>query len=132
MRRARLSLGFSLVEALVALLISAGVLGGFYTALSTGKLLERRAELSGRQALVAHSVLDQVGVDIALRDGATLSGEMNGLAWQMAITSQPEPDLVRHAVELGALLYVKILVAAEQEGDAPLILRSVRYPGAPL
>jgi len=131
-RRHARSHGFSLIEALVSLLIAAGVLGGFYTALSTGKLLERRAELTGRQALVAHSILDQVGTDFPLRDGATLSGQTDGLPWLLAITSQPEADLARPAVERGALLYIKVQVGAEQAGDTPLILRSVRYPGAPL
>lgn len=135
MRRARRqpgSRGFTLIESLVALAIAAIVLQGFYAALSTGGLLERRADAQAARVLVAATVLDRVGVDIPLRDGTRRTDRLDGFDWTLAIGTTPAPDMDLGPVRAGELLYVSVSVTRPDDPAPPVTLRAVRYAQDPL
>lgn len=124
--------GFTLVETLVALAIAALVLGGFYNALSTGSLLDRRANDQAARVLLAATVLDRVGVDIPLRIGTVENGTEGGLAWQLAIGDTPTPDMQLGPIFEGELIFVSVSVV-DRDGDTPpVVLRAIRYAESPI
>jgi Prokaryotic N-terminal methylation motif len=128
-RKAR---GFMLVETLVALAIAGLVLGGFYTALSTGSLLDRRASDQATRMLLATTVLDRVGVDIPLRIGTVENGTEGALAWELAIGDTPTPDMQIGPIFEGELIFVSVSVV-DRDGDTPaVVLRAIRYAEAPI
>lgn len=126
------SRGFMLVETLVALAIAGLVLGGFYTALSTGSLLDNRANDQAARILLATTVLDRVGVDIPLRVGTVENGTDGALAWQLAIGDTPTADMQLGAIFPGELIFVSVSVV-DRDGDTPpVVLRAIRYAEAPI
>ena len=126
-RRAR---GFSLVESLVAVGIAGVVLSGFYQSLSTGSLLEKRADDQAMRVLMAISVMDRVGVDVPLRAGARDNGRDGPLNWTLQIGETPPPDLQIGALYPGELLFVAVSVTDQRAPDLdPVVIRSVRYAG---
>ena len=132
MRRVRASRGFTLLETLVALAIAAIVLNGFYTALSTGSLLDRRADQQAQKLLLATTILDRVGVDVPLRIGTVDNGSQNGLEWELIISAAPTADMDLGPIYPSELAFVFVSVndpAAEAE---PVVLRAIRYATEPL
>ncbi len=132
MRRRGSDTGFSLVEALVALLIAAGALGGFYNAISTGAKLEQRAEQQANLTVIATQLMDQVGVDLPLRDGLRETGRTEAVTWDLAVTSNPQRDMELAAFEAGALLFVIVTVTSTAQDQTSLTLRSIRYRETPV
>jgi hypothetical protein len=131
-RMRRGSKGFMLLETLVALAIAGLVLGGFYSALSTGSLLDRRASDQAARVLLATTVLDRVGVDIPLRVGTVENGTEGSLAWELAIGDTPGPDMQLGAIFEGELIFVSVSVI-DRDGDAaPVVLRAIRYAESPI
>ncbi|KIT15863.1 PulJ/GspJ family protein [Jannaschia aquimarina] len=130
MKRSKSQRGFTLIESLVALAIAAIVLNGFYAALSTGGLLERRAETQAGRMLVAATVLDRVGVDIPLRPGTRLNDRLDGHDWDLVIGTIPAVDMQLGPVRDGELLFVSVSVAVP--GGPPVTLRAIRYAEAPI
>ncbi len=122
--------GFSLIEALVALMLAAGVLGGFYKALSTGAVLENRAEDQAAHVLVATSILDRVGADLPLRNGTRENGTTRGLPWTLTIGDSPTEDMRLGVTMPGDLLFVFVTVG--REGPGQVRLRTIRYAETPL
>jgi prepilin-type N-terminal cleavage/methylation domain-containing protein len=132
LRARRRASGFTLVETLVALAIAGLVLGGFYNALSTGSLLDRRASDQAARVLLAATVLDRVGVDIPLRVGTVENGTDGALTWELAIGDTPAPDMQLGPTFEGELIFVSVSVV-DREGDAPpVVLRAIRYAEAPI
>lgn len=124
--------GFTLIETLVALAIAGLVLAGFWNALSTGSLLDRRANDQAARVLLAATVLDRVGIDIPLRIGTAENGTEGPLAWELAIGDTPAPDMQLGAVFAGELIFVSVSVT-DREGDSPpVVLRAIRYADTPL
>lgn len=78
--------GFSLAEALVALAIGSGVITAYYQALSTGLDLERRAKARAEAAVLADTILDDVGFETRLEPGRREGRTGRGLGWQLSIT----------------------------------------------
>ena len=123
--------GFTLIETLVALAIAAVVINGFYSALSTGTLLDRRADDQAQMVLVASTVMDQVGIDIPLRLGSN-TGQADGLAWQLVISNVRAADMQLGPAYENELIFVSVSVTDPTGDNAPVVLRAVRYTQSPL
>ncbi|MEL6684636.1 MAG: prepilin-type N-terminal cleavage/methylation domain-containing protein [Pseudomonadota bacterium] len=123
--------GFTLIETLVALAIAAVVINGFYSALSTGTLLDRRADDQAQMVLVASTVMDQVGIDIPLRLGSN-TGQAEGLAWQLVISNVRAADMQLGPAYENELIFVSVSVTDPTGDNAPVVLRAVRYAQSPL
>jgi len=129
--RRRSDKGFSLIETLVALAISAIVINGFYSALSTGSLLDRRASDQAEMVFVASNILDRVGVDIPLRPGGD-TGMLQGKRWDLAISTTPTSDMQLGPVYPNELLFLSVSVTDPDSRAAPVVLRAIRYGEAAL
>ena len=133
MDRRRKHMGFTMIETLVALSVAAVVLHGFYTALSTGSLLDRRASLQAQKMFVATNVLDQVGIDIPLRGGVLQTGQTQGFDWELVISSAPPRDMQLGTIYQNELTYVSVSVVDPADPDLPaVVVRSIRYNEDPL
>ena len=124
--------GFSLIEALVALAIAAIVINGFYSALSTGSLLDRRSAQQAEKVLLATTVLDRVGVDIPLRIGTVENGRQRDLDWELVISDIPTADMQLGAVYPNELIFVSVSVSDPLNISTPVVLRAIRYAQSPI
>ncbi|MEM6407167.1 MAG: type II secretion system protein [Pseudomonadota bacterium] len=132
-RRQRGARGFSLIETLVALGIAGAVLSGFYSALSTGSLLAKRAGDQADKVQLAAEILDRVGVDLALRAGVSENGRAGALDWSLQIGQTPPADMQLGPIYEGELLFVYVSVNNRDAPEAaPVVLRAIRYAGDPL
>lgn len=78
--------GFSMIEALVALAIAAGVITAYSRAVSTSLELERRTRARGHASLLAHDLIDRIGFEIPLEAGVLAGRDGDGFTWQLTIT----------------------------------------------
>ncbi|MEL6170138.1 MAG: prepilin-type N-terminal cleavage/methylation domain-containing protein [Pseudomonadota bacterium] len=124
--------GFTLLETLVALGIAALALQGFYSALSTGSLLDARADRQAEKVLAATSILDRVGVDIPMRSGTIDNGEIGDLAWRLVIGTRPTPDMQLGFFREGELMFIAVTVSDTAQGGEPVTMRAIRYAENPL
>lgn len=124
--------GFTLIETLVALAIAGLVLGGFYNALSTGSLLDRRASDQAARVLLAATVLDRVGVDIPLRIGTVETGTEGALAWELVVSDTPASDMQLGPIFPNELIFVSVSVVDRMGDTPPVVLRAIRYAEAPI
>lgn len=124
--------GFTLIETLVALAIAAVILNGFYSALSTGSLLDRRAAEQADKVMTAITVLDRVGVDIPLSVGTVENGRANGLNWELLIGNTPPRDMQLGPIYAGELIFISVSVTERDGGADPVVLRAIRFAGEPL
>lgn len=124
--------GFSLIEALVALAIAAVVINGFYSALSTGSLLDRRATQQADKVLLATMVLDRVGVDIPLRNGTVENGRQRELDWELIISDTPTSDMQIGEIYPNELMFVSVSVSDPSGISTPVVLRAIRYSQSPI
>ncbi len=133
MKRVRsISRGFTLIEAMVALAIAAVVISGFYSALSTGSLLDRRAAQQAAKVFLATTVLDRVGVDIPMRLGTVETGIVRDMEWQLIISGSPAADMALGQVYPNELVFVSVSVSDPQGTSSPVVLRTIRYAQSPL
>ena len=129
-RRSKIARGFSLIETLVALGIAGVVLSGFYSSISTGSLLAKRSDDQAEKVLLAMSVLDRVGVDVALNQGVRDNGRAGPLNWTLQIGATPAQDMQLGPVYENELLFVYVSVTDSRTPDAPaVVVRAVRYAG---
>jgi general secretion pathway protein I len=78
--------GFTLIEVLIAFAILAMVLGVVFRTLSTGLSHERTAGLVTARVLEARSILDRLGIDLALEEG-TIEGRLaTGEPWALTVS----------------------------------------------
>ena len=131
-RRDPLARGFSLVESLVAVAITATALSGFYGALSTGILLGDRADARAAQVLVAATILDRVGPEVNLVPGLAEEGVLDGHRWRLTIGDRPTEDMAFGLVREGELAFVYVTVEPVGGDSASVTLRAIRYLEAPI
>ena len=132
MRRRGAQRGFTLIETLVSLSIAALAITGFYSALSLGLTMERRANGQAEQMLVATQIMDRVGVDITPRPGIQDSGSLRGLDWSLTVSEQGTSDMRLGPLRPGEMIYVYVTVARPGSTGDPLVLRGIRYSETPL
>ena len=124
--------GFTLIETLVSLAIATLAITGFYQALSTGLLMERRAGMQAEQMLAATQIMDRVGVDLAIRPGLQDNGVIRGMDWALVVSETGTPDMQLGVIQPNELLFVYVTVAPTLEGGNPVTLRAIRYKETPL
>ncbi|MBX9884354.1 MAG: prepilin-type N-terminal cleavage/methylation domain-containing protein [Novosphingobium sp.] len=107
--------GFSLVEALVALAITAAAVTTFLTTLGQDAQLENAASLRSVAVMVARSALDR-----ALGGDDTPSGSDQGFGWQVARQPRGLAD------PLDRVPLEDIVVTAGRDGKTLVTLKSVR------
>jgi hypothetical protein len=117
---------------MVALAIAAVVISGFYSALSTGSLLDRRAAQQADKVLLATTVLDRVGVDIPMRLGTVETGTQRAMDWQLIISGTPSPDMDLGQIYPNELVFLSVSVSDPQGVSSPVVLRAIRYAQSPL
>ena len=83
--RQKHSSGFTLIEVLIAFAILALVLGVVFRSLSTGLSHERTAGLVTARVLEARSILDRLGADMALEEGASEGRLATGEPWVLTV-----------------------------------------------
>jgi general secretion pathway protein I len=82
-RRRASGRGFTLIEILIAFAILAVALAGLLRAFSGGLQATTRAERYGEAVLLARSVLERVGSEIAIQPGEQSGRGEDGAAWSV-------------------------------------------------
>ncbi|MEM7497495.1 MAG: hypothetical protein AAF371_05820 [Pseudomonadota bacterium] len=124
--------GFGIPEALVAMLIAAGITAAFYDTVSTGSLLRRTTETRAALALQAYLLLDAVGGEFPLRQGLDRRGERDGLAWRIIVTDSAPMGATATLLDDPALLHIYVSVAPADGRALPYELHAARYRETPL
>lgn len=84
--------GFTLLEVLVAVAILAVALTALFQAFAAGLGGAKQAEAATRAGLIARSLLDRVGADLALVEGVRRGEAADGYAWVLGISPRRERD----------------------------------------
>ena len=100
--------GFTLIEVIIALVVTALAVTALVTAVGTGLDVGDRLEARERASLAARSLLAELGTSIPLdtpedspRSRATLSGQTDGGArWQAEVTRRPSSTSLIHTVDV--------------------------------
>lgn len=77
--------GFTLLEVLLAFVVFAMSFAVTLEILTGATRNTARAREYTESTLIAHSLMDQVGLDISLESGATYEGEEGSYRWELAI-----------------------------------------------
>ncbi len=80
------SSGFSLIEVLVSLAITAGVLGAFFAATGLANTLRVKTQRAAEAATIARDLFAAVGADAPLVPGLRSGTAVDGSEWQLEIT----------------------------------------------
>ena len=94
--------GFTLIEVLIAFVILALALGVVFRTLSSSLSHERIAKLATMRVLEARSILDRLGVDVALEEGMIEGQLTTGEPWTLTV-SLVEPDAESGGVSAGPI-----------------------------
>jgi len=103
------SQGFTLVEVLLAFVVFALSFTVVLEILSGSMRNTVRAKEYTEVALIAQSVMDQVGLDIPLEEGTSSSGETGDYRWQLDISTYQGGNGDNRINELGALTGINLL-----------------------
>lgn len=103
------SAGFTLIEVLLAFVVFALSFTVVLEILSGSMRNTVRAKEYTEVALMAQSVMDQVGLDIPLEAGAGSSGESGEYRWQLEINPFAGTADNAHSIELGELTGIDLL-----------------------
>jgi general secretion pathway protein I len=101
--------GFTLIEVLLAFVVFALSFTLVLEILSGAMRNTLRAKQNTEVALIAQSVMDQVGLDIRLEAGATSSGEVGDYSWVVNVDPWDAPGENVYFVELGELTGIDLL-----------------------
>jgi len=101
--------GFTLVEVLLAFVVFAISFTVVLEILSGSMRNTMRAREYTEIALIAQSVMDEVGLDIPLEAGSSGSGDSGDYQWQLDISPFEGSAGNEHSVELADLTGIKLL-----------------------
>ncbi len=101
--------GFTLIEVLLAFVIFALSFTVVLEILSGSMRNTMRAKEYTEIALIAQSVMDQVGLEIPLEAGTSTSGESGDYHWDLDISPFKGEGDNAHSVELGELTGIDLL-----------------------
>jgi general secretion pathway protein I len=109
MVRFRASKGFTLLEVLLAFVVFALSFTAVLEILTGSMRNTVRAREYTEAALVAQSVMDQLGLDIPVEQGANYSGESGDYQWELNIGMYEDVEENTQSVELGELTGIELL-----------------------
>lgn len=105
----RASSGFTLLEVLLAFVVFALSFTIVMEILSGSMRNTVRAREYTEVALIAQSVMDQLGLDLPMEQGANYSGESGDYQWELSIELYQDVGLNTNIVELGELTGIELL-----------------------
>ncbi len=109
MARIRANNGFTLLEVLLAFVVFALSFTIVMEILSGSIRNTVRAREFTEAALVAQSVMDQLGLDLPVEQGANFSGESGDYKWEVSIGLYEDVVENTHSIELGELTGIEFL-----------------------
>jgi general secretion pathway protein I len=101
--------GFTLLEVLLAFVIFALSFATVMEIQSGSIRNTVRAREYSEVALIAQSVMDQVGLEIALEQGTTASGESGDYEWEIMVDLFEDPTGEADSVQLADLTGIELL-----------------------
>jgi len=109
MVRFRANNGFTLLEVLLAFVVFA-LSFTIVMEILTGSMRNTvRAREYTEVALIAQSVMDQIGLDFPLEQGANYSGESGDYHWEVSVGLYEDVVENTHGIELGELTGIEFL-----------------------
>jgi general secretion pathway protein I len=105
----RANKGFTLLEVLLAFVVFALSFATVLEILSGSMRNTVRAREFTEAALTAQSVMDQMGLDFPVEQGAVYSGESGDYQWEVNIYLFEDVDENSHSVQLGELTGIELL-----------------------
>ena len=109
MVRFRSSNGFTLLEVLLAFVVFALSFTAVLEILSGSMRNTVRAREYTEAALIAQSVMDQLGLELTVEQGANYSGESGDYQWELNIGLYEEVEENTQSVVLGELTGIELL-----------------------
>ena len=109
--------GFSLLEVIISLAITAAALTAFYAAGGSATALVTRAQQRAQATAVARDLLSSVGVDLPLREGTETGTAADGTTWRLDI--DPVSSLTVDGASSDASGLYRVRVTVEAQGRAP-------------
>ena len=109
MVRFRASNGFTLLEVLLAFVVLALSFTAVLEILSGSMRNTVRAREYTEAALIAQSVMDQLGLELTVEQGANYSGESGDYQWELNIGLYEEVEENTQSVVLGELTGIELL-----------------------
>lgn len=105
----RASNGFTLLEVLLAFVVFALSFTTVMEILSGSMRNTVRAREYTEAALVAQSVMDQLGLDLALEQGANYFGESGDYQWELSIDPYEDVEENANSIVLAELTGIELL-----------------------
>jgi len=101
--------GFTLLEVLLAFVVFALSFTTVLEILSGSMRNTVRAREYTEVALIAQSVMDQVGLEIPVEQGTSVSGESGEYEWEVIISSYGESTENEYSIQLSELTGIELL-----------------------
>jgi len=108
-RGRRANSGFTLLEVLLAFLVFALSFATVLEIMSGSMRSTIRAREYTEAALIAQSVMDQLGLEIPVEQGVNAAGESGDHTWELDIRAYEAGPENTHSVELGELTGIELL-----------------------
>ena len=109
LRSTQRSSGFTLLEVLLAFVVFALSFTIVLEILSGSMRNTMRAREYTEIALIAQSVMDQLGLEIPLEQGTNAAGESGAYSWEVFVDLYEAGPENAHSIELGELTGIELL-----------------------